>query len=224
MFSDFQNLQIFQISLGDILSNLLVSLLCGICIAYIYHRTYRGPGYTMSYVHSIVLLAVITTMVIMIIGNNLARAFGLVGAMSIIRFRTAVKETYDIVFIFFALAAGLAAGAGARMIAVVGTIFISAIVIVLARTGSFVGNSREYLLQFSAAQDDGAEPPYATVLDRHCRQHRVVNVKSVEGSDTMILSYFVQLKRKDGNQEFLRELRAVPGVKQINLYYDEEQF
>ncbi|MCB2205749.1 DUF4956 domain-containing protein [bacterium] len=224
MFSDFQNLQIFQITLEDIVANLLVSMLCGMFIAFVYRRTYKGPGYTMSYVHSIVLLTVITTMVIMIIGNNLARAFGLVGAMSIIRFRTAVKETYDIVFIFFGLAAGLAAGAGARMIAVVGTLFIGGIVFVLARSRSFTGVGREYLLQFSARQNGTADPPYIQVLDKHCRQHRVVNVKTADDSDALLLSYFVQLRKQDRNQDFLRDLRAVPGVRQINLYYDEEQY
>ena len=224
MISEFQHLYLFPTPVSEIILNLLIAASCGWLISFLYRKTYKGPGYTTSYVHSIVLLTIITSMVIMIIGNNLARAFGLVGAMSIIRFRTAVKETSDIVFIFFALAAGLAAAAGARLIAVVGTVFIGAIVLLLARSGRFGGSKREYLLQFTAQSNGSATPPYSSVLEEYCRQHRVVNVKTVGDDEHVELSYFVQLRRQEDNQLFLHALKSVPGVRHINLYYDEEQF
>ena len=104
MFNDINNILQFSISFGQILENLFVAFLCGLIVSYFYRKTYLGPGYLNSFVNAQVILSMITAIVIMIIGNNLARAFGLVGAMSIIRFRTAVKETNDIIFIFFALA------------------------------------------------------------------------------------------------------------------------
>ncbi|MEJ2051098.1 MAG: DUF4956 domain-containing protein, partial [Calditrichota bacterium] len=108
MFQNFQNIFTFSLSAGQVIINISVALLCGFIISLFYKWTYRGPNYSSNYVNSIIVLAMITAVVIMVIGNNLARAFGLVGAMSIIRFRTAVKDTQDIVFIFFALAVGLA--------------------------------------------------------------------------------------------------------------------
>jgi hypothetical protein len=89
---------------------LSVALFAGLILTCLYRITYKGAGYTAGFVGSIILLTLITALVIMVIGNNLARAFGLVGAMSIIRFRTAVKDVMDIVFIFFALAVGMASG------------------------------------------------------------------------------------------------------------------
>src|SRR5512136_2382036 len=107
-----------------------------------------------------VILAMVTALVIMVIGSNLARAFGLVGAMSIIRFRTAIKDMQDIVFIFFALAVGLAAGAGAHFMAVTGTVLIGAIVLLLARTQFGRSRNKDFLLQLSLAPDAAEDAPY----------------------------------------------------------------
>ncbi|MDT8322854.1 MAG: DUF4956 domain-containing protein [Bacteroidota bacterium] len=204
--------------------NFTIAALCGLLIAFVYRKTYSGPGYAASYVNAIILLTVITAMVIMIIGNNLARAFGLVGAMSIIRFRTAVKETLDIVFIFFALAAGLAAGAGARMIAVVGTVFVGAVVFLLSRRVSAHEGRREYLLQITVDGEAAGAQVYATTLDRHCRQLRVVNIRSAGQGDPLELSYYIRLKTPGRNHELVRELKCIPGIDRVNLYYDDEQF
>ena len=101
MLDDFQNVLSVSLSIGEVFENLVVALICGVIISIFYRLTYRGPGISFSFINSLIILALITSVVIMVIGNNLARAFGLVGAMSIIRFRTAIKETQDIIFIFF---------------------------------------------------------------------------------------------------------------------------
>ena len=99
-FLDYQNLAVFPTATADVLANLLVAFVCGLMMSIIYRITYRGPSYSVTFVNSLVLLSIISAIVIMVIGNNIARAFGLVGAMSIIRFRTAVRDTMDLVFIF----------------------------------------------------------------------------------------------------------------------------
>ena len=224
MLSDYQNLDLFPMSVGDIFANLLIAFVCGMFIAWLYRRTSTAPGYPPSFLTSMVLLTLITAMVIMIIGNSLARAFGLVGAMSIIRFRTAVKETLDIVFIFFALAAGLAAGAGAQAIALVGTPLIGAVVFFLTRVPVLAPQRKEYFLQFSYESDSDAAPPYLAVLERWCRRHRMVSASAGNGTGPMQLSFYVQLRDVRDNQSLLRELRALPGVTHIRLAFDDEQF
>src|SRR3990172_4384220 len=118
---------------GQVVANLLVALACGFIISLSYRTTSGGANYSPAFVRANVVLSMITALVIMVIGNNLARAFGLVGAMSIIRFRTAVKDIQDIIYIFFALAAGMAAGVGLKAIALFGTLFISGIMVLLYR-------------------------------------------------------------------------------------------
>jgi len=123
---------IFASGVGLAIGDLAIALLCGFLISLLYRWTYRGPAYSTTFVSSLASLSMITALVIMVIGNNLARAFGLVGALSIIRFRTAVKDTQDIVFIFFALAVGMAAGVGLHLSAIAGTLFIGLSIFVKA--------------------------------------------------------------------------------------------
>ena len=122
------------VDLETFIINMIIALLCGLIISLFYKASYRGPHYSTSFVQALVVLSMVTSLVIMVIGNNLARAFGLVGAMSIIRFRTAVKDTQDIVFIFFSLAAGMAAGVGLKLPAFVGTIFIGSVLYFLSNS------------------------------------------------------------------------------------------
>lgn len=224
MIQEFQTLSLFPLSAAEIVRNLLVALICGYLVSWLYRITYKGPGYSISFVNAMILLAMITALVIMVIGNNLARAFGLVGAMSIIRFRTALKETQDIVFIFFALAAGMAAGAGYFLIAFLGTIFIGIVILIITKTGLGVPRQREYLLQFSYTASPDAPPPYLPVIQKHCRRHEVINVRSLDETHLMEVSFYVRLKDEQQNDDFIRELSATSGVRNVNLFFDESYF
>jgi len=159
----------------------------------------------------------------MVIGNNLARAFGLVGAMSIIRFRTAVKDTLDIVFIFYSLAIGMATGVGLLSIAIAGTIFIGVVLLALSKFNSLPSTREEYLLQFYYT-DDSNEVPYQKVIKKYCKSYKLINVKSLGSEEGLELSYYVQLRNKDKNNEFLRDLKNIVGIEHINLFFDEEHF
>jgi uncharacterized membrane protein YhiD involved in acid resistance len=222
LFTELQNSEFFPITAVQIITNIVVALLCGLFIAWLYRRTYKGPGYSTTFVNSLILMSMITALVILSIGSNLARAFGLVGAMSIIRFRTAIKDTQDIVYIFFALAVGMTAGVGYNKLAIIGTLSVGAMIYLLSKGEAFGTWKSEYLLQFAysgAGEDQGFIP----VFRKHCKQHKVINTRSM-GSDSQALeiSYYVQLRDKEKNGDFVRELRGVQGVSKINLYFDEE--
>jgi uncharacterized membrane protein YhiD involved in acid resistance len=224
MLEDLENILVFTTSTGEIVRNLSVALICGYLISLIYRITYKGPGYSVTFVHSIVLLAMITSVVIIVIGNNLARAFGLVGAMSIVRFRTAVKETRDIVYIFFGLTVGMAAGVGLHKLAILCTLFVGLILYLFSRYSLTESQQKEYLLQFCYTPDGSKTPPYTRVMEKYCRRHKVINVKSVGEDNTLELSYYVKFRDLKKNQEFARELQSIRGVQYINLFFDEEQF
>ena len=164
----------------------------------------------------------ITTIVIMVIGNNLARAFGLVGSMAIIRFRLAIKDTQDIVFIFFTLAVGMAAGVGLYMIAISGTIFIGIIILLLSKTNYASPHKREYLLQFQFSSDNNDDAPYIAIFEKYCKTFKLVNIKSIGETDIMVLSYYIKLKKKEMGKEFIREIGHIEGVSNINFFFDEE--
>jgi len=225
MYDQLLNLDLFPTAGSAILLNISVALICGLTISWVYRLTYRGPGYAITFVNSLVLLSMITAMVIMVIGNDLARAFGLVGAMSIIRFRTPIKDTQDIVYIFFSLATGMAAGAGYHKIAIVGTLFVVAVLFAFSKTAVTGPRREDFLLQFSFSPNGSDDPAYAPVIERHCRRHSLINVKALsEGQDDLEISYYVKLKNREKSGDFVRDLRRAHGIRGVNLFFDEEQF
>jgi len=164
-----------------------------------------------------------TAMMIMVIGNNLARAFGLVGALSVVRFRHAVKNTQDIVFVFLALAIGMASGVGFYAVALVGTLTIGLVVLILFKAKFSTPRRDDYLLQFNYRSTGDKLPPYQAVLDRHTTKLTPINVRSLGETDLIELSYYVRLKDKDRGDDLIKDMNGTPGVQYVNLFFDEEQ-
>lgn len=219
--------EIFELSLTieEALVNLSIAFICGLIISYFYRKSYNGGGYTKSFVNSLIVLSMITAVVIMVIGNNLARAFGLVGAMSIIRFRTAVKETLDIIFIFFSLAIGMAAGVGFHKLAFISTLLIGGILLVLSRTNFISPIKKEQLLQFNFdTSSQSTEDDYISIIKKYALKYKLINAKSVGETDLIEISYFVQLKDEKKQESIITELKRLDGISGINIFFDEEYF
>jgi uncharacterized membrane protein YhiD involved in acid resistance len=219
---NFQDVFTLSLGPGQIAANFTVALLCSLIISFLYRMIYRGTGYSASFVHSIVTLSLITALVIMVIGNNLARAFGLVGSMSIIRFRTAVKDTQDIVFLFLSLGIGMAAGAGYYLIAFTGTLFIGLTLLVLSRVRYGDPNRNEFLVQFSYTASNGDGNSYLPVMAEFAGKYRLVHAKSVGKGETLDLSFLVRLKKTHSAEAFIRQLETSEGVQGVSLFFDEE--
>ena len=173
----------------------------------------------------------IAAVIIIVIGNNLARAFGLVGAMSIIRFRTAVKDTQDIVFIFFSLAVGLAAGVGMYTLAFASTIAIGIVILITTNTNYAAINRKAYLLQMTYTNPEAAtvngessvSEAHIDILKKHCKSHKLVNVRSSKDGEVLDLTYFVNLRNRNQSDRLTQELSSSPFVSNVNLYFDEDQ-
>ena len=219
-FQDLQEIFQFSITPGQIILNLFVALISGFLISLFYRWTYNGAGYSSRFVHSLILITMITSIIILVIGNNLARAFGLVGAMSIIRFRTAVKDTHDIVFIFFALATGLAAGVGLHNITLIGVIFIGTVQYIMYLLDYGSSKKKQFLLQFSYKSVSEDNPPYLDIMKQLCKQHKLINVRSLGRDDLLEISYYVIFKDKVKSSSLVKKLGAVTDVTNINLFFD----
>lgn len=231
MLRDFQGVISPEITLLQVLTGLGVACLCGFLITFLYRLTYRGSNYSPTFVRSMIYLTMIAAVIIIVIGNNLARAFGLVGAMSIIRFRTAVKDTQDIVFIFFSLAVGLAAGVGMYTLAIGSTVVIGLIILITSKTNYAAINRKAYLLQMTYADPAAAgangefklSDTHIDILRKHCKTHKLVNVRSSSNGEVLDLTYFVNLKGRQQSAALTRELGNAPNVTNVNLFFDEEQ-
>ena len=221
--NEFSEIFAFTVTIRDVLANLGVALFCGIVISLVYRYTYKGLNYSASFAISMVMLTMITSIVIMVIGNNLARAFGMVGAMSIIRFRTAVKDASDIMFIFFSLAIGLACGVKLYAVAVTSTFFVSGVYLLFTIFDFGLVKRTEYLLQILVSDPDEGETVFDEVIRRHTSRFRLVNSKLIgePGTETLELSYHVFLKDQQRGNILIAEIKRFPVVRHVNLFFDE---
>lgn len=173
---------------------LLTSFFLSLILAYIYRVTHRGLSYSSSFVHAMIIMSVTVSLIMLIIGSNIARAFALVGALSIIRFRNAVKESRDVAFIFVAMAVGMAAGTGFYWAALVFTVFISAMIYGLDKFGVGEVTSREALLRIEAASDFAYQTAFEPIFYKFLTEHDLVTVEGVE-EGIVELVFSVHLKK-----------------------------
>lgn len=212
--------------MGEVLLNVSVAFVCSVFISLIYRSTYKGTSYSVTYVNSLIAFSMITAIIIMVIGNNLARAFGLVGSMSIIRFRMAIKDTRDIVYIFFSLAIGMATGVGLHAVAITGTLYIGVILFLLSYFNFGQSHRREFLLQFQYYSPEGYDnttPAYIDIIQKYCKKYSLINIKSLDADNLKELSYFTTLRNNDKNCEFIDQLKKMGGVDNISFYYDDTE-
>ena len=206
-----------------VLVNVGVAFLLGLFIVAIYGTTHRQMVVSFSFVITLILICMIMSMVIMVIGDNIARAFGLAGAMSIVRFRTVVKDTRDTAFVFYAIAAGMAAGTGNVRLAVLGTPMIGLLLIILHWT--WRGNSiREvHLLNFeSEVGAASGQEAHMEVFRRHLENWNLVSTRSVRAGTGIQYTFQVRLRSTERPQDLIRDLSALEGVLRAQLSLGDE--
>jgi uncharacterized membrane protein YhiD involved in acid resistance len=164
-----------------------------------------------------IIMGVTVSVIMLVIGSNIARAFTLVGALSIIRFRNPVKDSRDVAFIFLTMAIGMAVGTGFYLTALIFTIVISFIVYFLSRFGIGATTSREVLLKLLVPASLDYHTAFSEVFLRHLRDHALLSVESVEDGRSNELVYSVEFKPGADESGFLGELRAATGGRRVAL-------
>ena len=207
----------------SILLSLLLAFVLGQVMAWVYYFTHSGLSYSKSYVQSIVLITVLVAIIMAVIGNNIITAFGLMGALAIIRFRNVVKDTRDIVFIFCALVVGMAAGSQAFSVAIVGTVFLCLIAIYLHLTSFGTHQPRNGFLRFSLTGHIGPAHPVTTILKRFCGNFTLISAQdSGFGSTTVEYAYQLIIRNAKKNELMLSELQKVEGIENVSLTMQEQ--
>ncbi len=207
----------------NVLLSLLLAFVLGQVIAWVYYFTHSGLSYSRTYVQSLVLVTIVVSMVMAVIGDNIVRAFGLMGALAIIRFRNVVKDTRDIVFIFCALVVGMAAGSQRYAIAVVGTVVLSLIAIYLDLTGFGTHQPHNGFLRFSLPGHIGPRHPVPDILKRFCGNFTLISAQdSGFGSSEVEYAYQLMVRNAKKNEEMLAELEKVEGIENVSLTMQEQ--
>jgi uncharacterized membrane protein YhiD involved in acid resistance len=198
------------ISLIDLIITFFLSLILGVIIAIIYRFTYSGVLFNSQFALGLVLLSMITAVIILAISANLVLSLGMVGALSIVRFRTAVKDPMDTVYMFWALATGILAGAGFILIAALATALIGIAMIVLTMIIKRRGKKRSFLLVIRYIR--GSSSDILRVL-KIAQDYRIKSKSSEKDFDEFVIE--AQLSNRQLN--VVEELRAIGGVIGVNL-------
>lgn len=195
---------ISSVSIFDMTLAIVLAFGIGSFIFLVYKKTYSGVMYSASFATTLVALTMITTVVILAVTSNVVLSLGMVGALSIVRFRTAVKEPLDIAFIFWSIAAGIVLAAGMIPLAVIGSIIIGIILLV------FVNNKSNKNPYITVIRCDGHESEKNAVkyLEKHTERCVVKSKTAQKGSVELNL----EIRLKDDNTDFINEIADMDGI------------
>lgn len=213
-FNDLLNSQVLNaesfggFSLQEILLSLMLSFLAGLFIYYIYRVSFTGVILVDSFAVSLVALTMITNLMILTITSNLLLSLGMVGALSIVRFRTAVKETMDIIYMFWAIAVGIAFGAGFYMMAVIASLSIGLVLYIMSKITTS-HNAYILVVKSSVSLKNDVE----LILSKHVKNY---SLKGMTESDGHVeCTYELRLRRS--HTDFTGNIKSLQGVKETAL-------
>ncbi|HOZ12717.1 MAG TPA: DUF4956 domain-containing protein [Thermotogota bacterium] len=194
----------------DALIAMVLALGIGIFIFIVYRKTFSGVMYSTSFGISLVAMTLITTLIILAVTSNIILSLGMVGALSIVRFRTAIKDPLDIVFLFWSLAAGIILGAGLLPLAVFGSIFIGIVLVLFANRKT---TDTPYMLIIRCS-DDQAEKTARQYIANKVKKGLVKSKTVTVGSGVELA---MEVRLIDGATDFVNEMAKHPGIKDAVL-------
>ena len=198
-----------SVSLLDMALALVLAFGVGLFIFFIYKKTYAGVMYSSSFGVTLIALTMITTLVILAVTSNIVLSLGMVGALSIVRFRTAIKEPMDIAFLFWSIAVGIVLAAVLIPLAVFGSVVIGVILLVFANRKD---NSNPYIVVLSCEGNE-SEKSAAEFLAQHTKKCTVKSKTARKGG----VELNVEVRLKDDNTDFINALADMPGVQNAVL-------
>lgn len=198
------------ISYLDIFIALGMACVIGLFIMQVYKKTFKGVMYSESFAVSLLGLSLISTLIILAVTSNVVLSLGMVGALSIVRFRSAIKEPIDIVYLFWSISVGIVLGAGLIPLAVIGSIIIGVILILFVNRKT---TNNPYILVINC-ENDSAENDVLTVVSRNVGKH---NVKSKTVSPVNGIEMTIEIGLKKNSTEFVNEISKINGISNVVL-------
>ena len=196
-------------SIPDILAALFVSFAVGLFIFFVYTKTFKGVMYSSSFGITLIAMNLITTLVILAVSSNLIVSLGMVGALSIVRFRTVVKEPLDLVYLFWSITIGIIVGVGLIPLAVIGSIVIGLILFLFINRKT---NETPYIVVISC-ESDTSENDTIALLQAQTKKH-VIKAKSVSKAGMELTA---EVRLKNSSSQFVNALLDVDGVANATL-------
>ena len=201
---------------------LVAAMILGGVVVFVYRRTRAPEDVVPSFMTTLLLLAILIAMVTQVIGDNVARAFSLVGALSIVRFRTVVRDTQDTAYVIFAVVVGMAAGAGDPWVAGIGIFVVSfAAYLMRSPTGTPVIEATEggetCTLKLKVGLGHDLSAAVAPVLDQYLSGRRFRSMSTASEGSAINVAYEVDLPADDSAEALIKALNQVDGVESVQL-------
>ncbi len=206
-----------EFSVLDVTLTLVLSFVLSAFIGWIYRLTHRGTSYTQSFVQTLVLNGMVVAFIMTVVGSNIARAFSLVGSLSIIRFRNAIKETRDVGFIFFTMATGMAVGTKFYLLAVITALVISLIILIMTRFNWFAREIASQILRVQVPAGTPFDRLFDNVFLKHTSASELISADTVRGGMLTELTYSIALKKPGQVQDLLNEIKVLNDNNKVTL-------
>ncbi len=203
------------ISVQSILLSLITAFMISVFIIWIYKKTYTGVVYSKSFSLSILMLALVTTLIIQTISSNIALSLGMVGALSIVRFRTAVKEPVDTGFMFWAITAGIMAGANLYLASIIGSLMLGILYYICYMMGLKMNSKYLVIVNY----DDSVEDDIKNILSKL----KKYKLKSKSKSKNNVEMTF-EVELNDGTQKLVDKISKIDGVQNCSLISYQNDF
>ena len=203
------------VTLGADTLRLILAFALSVFIVNIYVWTHAKVPQK-SFTDTLIILCMLISVVMVIIGDSIARAFSLVGALSIIRFRTAIQDPRDIGFVFYALAAGMAVGAGNPSVAILATFLIGIIILCMYHWHQRFDDDNEFSLEFCLPPDQNFETVYRAAFNKHLIYERLLEQR-IKKSQQVELTFRVRLANPQEWLAFFNELSGIEGITEVKM-------
>ncbi len=210
-------------SITDIVMAMSLAFLLSAFIGWVYRATHRNVSYSQSYVQTLVILGMLVSLIMLVVGSNIARAFALVGALSVVRFRNAIKETRDVGFIFLVMGVGMAVGTRFYSLAVVATVAICLVIFVMFRFSWFQLSVQRQVVKVQVPPEGNYTAAINDALIAHTTEFELVSMESIRGGALTELMYTVRLKKGSEPGDLISALSRLTAGQRVTVLTGYDQ-
>ncbi|KJF25882.1 cell division protein FtsZ [Clostridium aceticum] len=209
-------------TLREVIITIVISSLLGLMISYTYTKTYKGRFYSQTFAQTLIIVGIVISIIIVAIGSNIARAFSLAGALSIIRFRSTIGDPRDIAFIFFVLGAGLASGAGLFIPAIVFVAMLCALIFILYHLDYGAKKEKQKILKIMVPENLNFEGLFDDLLQQHLKEFSLMSIRTTNLGTMFELMYSIKTKEETEEKVLMDDIRARNGNLNVVILLDEQ--
>lgn len=207
----------------DVVLSLSLSLALSVGIALVYRATHRNISYSQSFVQTLVVIGMTISVIMLVVGSNIARAFALVGALSVVRFRNALKETRDVGFIFLVMAVGMATGTRFYTLAAAATASICVVILLTSKLDLFANSVQRQVVKLQLPPEGDHQALVEDVFVKQTKSFDLVSTETVRGGTLLEVLYTVEMRRGVKPKQLIDALTAVNAGQRVTVLSGYDQ-